>query len=532
MSPRPRLPAWFFGLALLGAGYLLSSAYVLLRSRPESGPSPEVLRVAHRQIDPGMRRAFARVAERYEALHPGVRVEYLDIPPASFLAWLTTQFTGGTAPDIVEVIAEMTNENVARNFRPLGEHVGRPNPYNRGTPHADLPWRDTFVDGLTTAPGFRDVHLEVFGIPTNLVTSRFFYNRSLYRAATGTDEPPASYEELLLRCRQIRAWAEREQRAVFPLAGSHEVYLLLAARTFGQQTQRLALAVGDPLGALRVSPLDAHVWLARTPSALHTPALADSFAILHELAAFMPPGFMGATRADATFHFAQGRTVIMMGRSAFFDSVLREANFDIGVFAFPPPGVDHPRFGGNPAGDLTEIEQNASAALGITRTARDPGRALDFLHFLSSVDVNREFADRSRMLPVIAGVEPHPDLADFSPREGGYPYGLTLTVGDSGGGRATAILTQLHRLFGPEGRPDSFLEAVAPAYHRASRDDLKRSLRDARRNLARQDTLLAALALAPRTEEGAQERRRLELQERTLLQEFATLWAEASLEAP
>ena len=58
MSPRPRLPAWFFGLALLGVGYLLSSAYVLLRSGPESGPIPDVLRVAHRQIDPGMRRAF------------------------------------------------------------------------------------------------------------------------------------------------------------------------------------------------------------------------------------------------------------------------------------------------------------------------------------------------------------------------------------------------------------------------------------------------------------------------------------------
>ncbi len=528
-----RLPVWLGGVALLTAGYLASVAYVHLRGRPASSDSSHILRVAHRQIDPGMRRAFELVAERYETLNPGIRIEYLDVPPASFLAWLTTQFTGGTAPDIVEVIVEMSNENVARHFLPLGPVAALPNPHNRGTRLADVPWRETFVDGLTTAPGFRDVHLEIFGIPTNLVTSRFFYNRALYETATGTSEPPRTYDELLERCRQIRDWAVSERRAVKPLTGSKEIYLLLAARVFGQQTQQLALKEGDPLGSLRVSPIDAHLWLSRRNDALTSRPFADSFAILHELAAFMPPGFMGATRADATFQFSQGRSVIMMGRSAFFDSVVQQADFDVGVFPLPLPGPGHPRFGHNPAGDLTEIEQNASASLGITRNARDPGRALDFLQFLSSATVNAEFARHSRLLPVIVGNEPHDDIAPFAPREGGYPYGLTLTVGDAGHQRDAAILSNLHVLFGPDGSPEAFLDQVSPAYASASREDLLRSIRNARRTLARQDTLLAALAALGN--EGADthaRRRQQELEERTNLEEFGMIWAAAGLDHP
>ncbi len=524
---------WMVGPALLIVGFVFSAWPVLRRSVLPDPPDQEILRIGHRQLDPGMRHGFDWVARRYEELNPSVRIEYLEVPPPTFLTWLTTQFTGGMAPDIVEVVVEMTDENVARNFLALSTIVQQPNPYNRSTSLEETSWRNTFVDGLATAPGYREAQLEVFGIPTSLVTSRYYYNKTLYHQATGRTAPPQDFDELLAVCREIKRWAAQAGRVIMPLAGSKEVYLLLAARVFGQQTQRLALKRGDPLGTLRTSPFDLHLWLAQDSAGLRAKPLAAGLAIMHELAEFMPPGFMGATRADAVFHFGQQRTIIMMGRSNIYHSLMQQVDFDVGVFALPLPGPEHPRYGGNARGELTEIEQNASAALGITRFARNPQRALDFLHFLSSASINRDFAQNSRMLPVIVEVEPQAELAPFAPREGGYPYGFSLTVGGAADRRERVVFSNLHLLFGPGGTPEAFLQVAAPAYAAAAKEDLLRSIRNSRRSLARQDTLHAALGYLAKAEwddAPAADRKQRELEERTTLQEFLMMWADTNLD--
>src|SRR5437870_13450940 len=44
---------------------------------------------------------FTRIARRFEALHPGVRVVFLKNPVGEYRTWMITQLRGGTAPDIM-----------------------------------------------------------------------------------------------------------------------------------------------------------------------------------------------------------------------------------------------------------------------------------------------------------------------------------------------------------------------------------------------------------------------------------------------
>src|SRR5258707_13401652 len=44
---------------------------------------------------------FTLLARRFEALHPGVRVEFLKNPVGEYRTWMITQLRGGTAPDIM-----------------------------------------------------------------------------------------------------------------------------------------------------------------------------------------------------------------------------------------------------------------------------------------------------------------------------------------------------------------------------------------------------------------------------------------------
>lgn len=46
--------------------------------------------------------AFTQMARRFEALHPGVRVEFLKNPVGEYRTWMITQLRGGTAPDCTE----------------------------------------------------------------------------------------------------------------------------------------------------------------------------------------------------------------------------------------------------------------------------------------------------------------------------------------------------------------------------------------------------------------------------------------------
>ena len=100
----PKLWGSNFAVALLIAAFAYSGSMVWKHHREDAANSEvEVIRLAHWQLEPGMREAFDAIIADYEALHPNVRVKQVNIPGRVWRQWLRTQLVGGNPPDLIEV---------------------------------------------------------------------------------------------------------------------------------------------------------------------------------------------------------------------------------------------------------------------------------------------------------------------------------------------------------------------------------------------------------------------------------------------
>jgi hypothetical protein len=103
--------------------------------------------------------------------------------------------------------------------------------------------------------------------------------------------------------------------------------------------------------------------------------------------------------------------------------------FDVGVMNFPLPapgetvdGEDYAQFGILPYNEAGTV---GGGSFGITKTARHPEVALDFLRFLTSHKWNQRLNVKAGWLPVTIGAVPKPAMQPFMPN----PYGVAADVG-------------------------------------------------------------------------------------------------------
>jgi ABC-type glycerol-3-phosphate transport system substrate-binding protein len=167
-------------LLMLVVVYLASTAWVIANHVAEQGGAgPQhkiVLRMAHWQLEPGIVKAVYAAIADYEKMkkEQGVDVEVLQIPvpEEGYFQYVNTQLIGRTAPDMIECglggSSELWQKFYARYFMPLDEYVDKPNPYNAGTPFADVPWRDTYFDQMLG--GYEENLQSYFRVPLSAFT--------------------------------------------------------------------------------------------------------------------------------------------------------------------------------------------------------------------------------------------------------------------------------------------------------------------------------------------------------------------------
>jgi ABC-type glycerol-3-phosphate transport system substrate-binding protein len=129
-------------LPLFVLGYVVAVYWVFTRSTPIVDERDVTIRIAHWQIELGPPDGIAAVIKRYEELNPRVRVKQVMVPATVYRQWMRANFSGGTAPDIVEYGAWLDGlaDLPVRYFDPLTEDLLEPNPYNQGTVLAGVPW--------------------------------------------------------------------------------------------------------------------------------------------------------------------------------------------------------------------------------------------------------------------------------------------------------------------------------------------------------------------------------------------------------
>jgi len=478
------------GISLLGILYALASWRVLVRTGSTiSGDTDTVVRFAHWNLQAGIRDAYDAIIARYESMNPGVKVEQMAIPVRVWPAWQQVQLAGGTAPDIIQLGRKTNDELVSRYFLPLSAAIARPNPYNAGTSLAEVPWRNTFTDGLTGANIFYPALQETFGIPTMQTSMRVFYNADLLETVSGTRNAPTNLAEFRDLAEKVEAYAIKNKTIIMPISGSGDYGAYFAVHLQLTMTATFARTI-DTQRLLRTDPEHVAASLISGNWNLDTPGVAESLQVYQMMGRWMQPGFLQLRREDATLHFSQGHALAMVTGSWDYYLLEDECPFPLIIGPLPIPDANDPEFPASAATQRNELDRQPNGIFGVAQNSNNPDAAIDFLRFLTSQSASKEFGARSKTLAAVVGVEPVDEaIGVFMPYPTGPVGGFQITFGAASN---SWFQQNIHRLFAPGVTVTSFAREQSDPYREAILDDLRRNFYNQRHTSERGDTILTA----------------------------------------
>jgi len=478
-------------LVIFGA-FVWAAASIASRRVVETSPDVITIRIAHWQLEAGVREAFTVMAEEYRKIHPNVRVLQDVIPEGTYPQWASTQLIGGTAPDAIEVWMGLTNaiwvSYLNRYFERLTPLVSKPNPYNRGTDIEHVPFRQTYLDGMRGS--YVEQMQEYMLIPLAQTAVRIFYNRELLKKLTGLDAPPTEYRAFLKVCEQIAAARDA--------SGSHYTPIAASSYNFGMWDDSMFNV--PSYGAVRKADFNRDGYVGNDEMFvafqsgrlnLHFPNFVTRFKMMSEVSAYFPHGYIGLNRDDALFLFAQQKSVFMTTGTwdALSLQAQTEGQFSVGVMDFPIPSRDDPEYG--PTIDGPRYERPSTAfSFGVTRFSKHPEVMIDFLQFCASRENNQKLNALIGWIPAIEGAKIDPFLTGFKPRLNGVYPSMEMILG----GETNVTWSQLFSAY-QVGQItfDEFARQWEAKYKVDGRKDFDEQQRDWRRGILNDEQFLAGV---------------------------------------
>jgi len=457
------------------------------------------IRVAHSELHTGMREAFDAAITAYEQLHPEVRIVQVAVPPRIYPAWSRPQLVGGSAPDIMPLAG--TDVEITQFFVPLTELTREPNPYNAGTSLEGIAWRDTFFDGLS---GLSDSMRwaapdEIFGVILQTTSMRLYINRDLLLEITGNDALPRTYAELHALAQNVRQYNQHNDTRLIPIASCKAYAEYIFDRIVGSQMQKFLVDYSFHMKS----------WGFYRPmyegeySYSKTPEFVSSLELMSEVAQMLSPGFQQFAPEDAIATYLQQRSLMLVAGSWDYAVLVDRVPFETLVTPLPMPATDDPKYGRFTLGQAAEDVQ-ATAALGVVRTSPHPQIAIDFLKFLTSYNVAKQFSDISKRISTIVDVPVPSDLVQMAPPIEGEIPGFRVDTFLGNNNIQTLIQRHIHKVIGPQPDIRSFAATIDAELAPNIREDLKYYHRYDRQNTQRFDATIALHYLLPKEHEQAE----------------------------
>ena len=496
------LSAWKSRLPWIAIAAVFCWAVVTIgvRRTQESPANVVTVRVAHWQLEAGVRDGLAEAAAEYEKVHPNVRIVQEAIPESTYGQWMSTQLMGGTAPDIVQagmVEGHLMTAFFTRYFLPLSRYVTRPNPYNQGTDLENVPLIRTFKDGMRRS--FVDETQEFMTIPLALTGVRLFYNKALLKKLTGLDEAPSDYRAFLEVCEEIRAQKQPNGQPYVAIAGSRFHYMRWEESLIKPLTYLAAREIDFNRDG-RFSKEEMLLGFASGKVSFANPAYEASFKMVQEITEEFPSGWSGLTRDEALFNFAQQKAVFLATGIYEAEGIKEQAagKFELGLMDFPLPAKSDSDFGAIVQGPRYENPEG-SMPMAITRTSKHPEVAVDFLLFLVSREENEKFNKRLKWIPIVVGAKMDPYIKPFEPTlEGVFPA-FDPTIG----GESLIKWSQLFSLY--QIKQISYDEMAAEFtqfFTTQGLEDFREFLRNRRRTQIQDEQLAVGLRSSAQLKEG------------------------------
>lgn len=491
-----RLTGNKIGFALLGLAYLASAFLIARRSAEEVTSDRVTIRLSQWQLEGGVRDAVDAIIRRYEELNPRVHVVQIAVPGGStYLPWIQAQMVGGTGPDLVEY--SWPWPDTARNFSPISAEVMLPNPYNRGTPLEGVPWRDTFIDGMSSPDNYVQTLSQYYGVSMTTGMQRIVYNRALLQTITGRETPPRTYREFLALCARIREYATANRLNLAPLACSRTTHINLTGEIVNDMATQLAARI-DFRHRLKLEPDDLGRSYLRGEWSYDAPELVAGFQALKEFGEVCTPGFLQRERDTALTDFVSGRAVMVVAPSWEATSLQQLCPFELGAFRYPTARENDPVYGRFAKGPFSEGQVLTGMPFYLNRSTPHRAEALDFLRFMSSHEGSTIFTNVSNWLPIVVGVKPSEFSAQFQLQAEGYSWYGNFLGPSSHLEPQNLVLSVLYTLWSPDGRVAVFSSALTSGMAAIVRDGFRRDVISGLNNIRREDAAAAARAeLAP-----------------------------------
>ncbi|MCF7853214.1 MAG: extracellular solute-binding protein [Candidatus Pacebacteria bacterium] len=461
------------GFSLLAVGFLYCFYLHItaLNSLSDNG-KPTVL-IAHWQGERGCKEALQAVIDEYNQLHPETHVRQQIIVGAgsSFTRWCVTQIIGGNPPDIMQYHAGFRSY-LGNYFVGLGEYADQPNPYTKGTEHESIPWKDTFYGGMSG--NWEPQLMDYYSIPNTMYTKRFYYNKNIFRKATGSDKPPETMEEFIDICQQI------ETLGIIPVIVEN------ATGVLGVQFMTTILS---QIGWSFEHDLDFNHDGMVQPQEFMRGVYVDGFEfsdarlnagldLMQRFSRHWGKGFNAIDTTIAPFMFIQGKGACYFGGSWLGRQMLDSCEFDLGSFPFPLVTSDDPVAGDFYCGPWGENTKEPGMALAVSK---GPNKhiAIDFLRFLTTRKNNSAFNAGPAWVPGVIGADITPAVRAFQPLIRGKSVGLFDGV------RSFQIEYKriIQNFLGDVYDRETASVELAKNYRKTGRGDNLRAARDSKRRL-------------------------------------------------
>ena len=348
--------------AVLAAGMWLSSAGVLA--------AETTVRLVHVDQNPEVGAFYNDVARRFEAAHPGVKVEIQYLENESYKKKLTTLLQSPDRPNILYSWGGGTMRDQVKAG--VLEDLSVP---------MDAKWRESFMPAALQA---YTVNGKVYGVPLLMGQVGFFYNKDLFAKAGVDAGSIKTWDDLLGAVKKLK-----ESGTTPIIVGGGDKWPLHF------YWSHLALRIGGK------SAFDAAVQGEGKGFASDTFVQAGVlFQQLTDLKPFQP-GYLGSTFPQSSGQFGDGKGAMVLMLNAMLGSMKANSANKLGIPEdklgwFPFPVV---------AGGKGDPSDTLGGMNGWLVTKGSPKEAVEFLRFFSEAKNQRVPAERGSYIPVVNGTQ-------------------------------------------------------------------------------------------------------------------------------
>ena len=371
------------------------------------------------QPDPNtgvMLHEFENIANEWEKLHPGVKIEFVVQPWTSeqdMRTWHITQLAAGTVPDLMSTQPNWIREDLGKGWWVnLDPYLAEKNPYN---PQYET-WEDNFYPNLDIwwlVDGHR------YTASTTQVQCVLYYNKDIFREL-GLGEPN-TWSELMEGAKKIKsagyipfAWTLSDLNQLTWTSGWFTNFV------FGDRFDEFNSNDDEVVSDWELAKtIREGIFTATQPEYL------ECLRLMKEMSEYWSPGCIGATRPTTYREWVMGEAVIFEDGSWNFYGIDNDPlrDFDYGAFYYPRLTSK-----ASPFIKSDDIPLNNKAAgygdnMGVPTVTKERGTfdlAIDFFRFFTDPERITALCQEAYRLPNVKGAIGHPLLKDIVPTLG-YP---------------------------------------------------------------------------------------------------------------